>query len=116
MEKFERYFQRNWESGRIHTNPPLRSTRHTEPPLRLDLGENLHLYFHFFVHLYTIIVDEIEVGKVEALFLLLIKVPLSTENLSCNYDLLEINILVYKFINIHGIYNSECFNDDTAME
>ena len=24
-----------------------RSTRHTEPPLRLDLGENLHLYFHF---------------------------------------------------------------------
>ena len=44
-----------------------------------------------------------EIGKGEALFLLLIKVPLSTENLSCNYDLLEINILVHKFINIHGI-------------
>ena len=53
-----------------------------------------------------IIVDEIEIGKGEALFLLLIKVPLSIENLSCNYDLLEINILVHKFINIHGIYVS----------
>jgi len=54
-----------------------------------------------------IIVDEIEIGKGEALFLLLIKVPLSTENLSCNYDLLEINILVHKFINIHGIYKKD---------
>ena len=102
MEKFERYFQRNWESGRIHTNPPLRSTRHAEPPLRLDLGENCICTF-IFVNLYTIIVDEIEVGKGEALFLLLIKVPLSTENLSCSYDLLENNILVHNFINIHGI-------------
>ena len=45
--------------------------------------------------MYTIIVDEIEVGKGEALFLLLIKVPLSAENLSYSYDLLENNILVH---------------------
>ena len=57
----------------------------------------------FFVNLFTIIVDEIEVGKGVALFLLLIKVPLSTENLSYSYDLLESNILVHNFINIHGI-------------
>ena len=52
-----------------------------------------------------IIVDEIEIGKGEALFLLLIKVPLSTENLSYSYDLLENNILVHNFIHIHGIYS-----------
>ena len=60
----------------------------------------------FFVHLYMTIVDEIEVGKGEALFLLLIKVPLSIENLSYSYDLLENNILVHNFINIHGTYSS----------
>ena len=103
MEKLERYFQRNFRNiGKIQDNP-LRSTIHEKPPLRLDLVVKLHCIF-IFVRLYLIIVDEIEIGKGEALFLLLIKVPLSTENLSCNYDLLEINILVHKFINIHGIY------------
>ena len=58
--------------------------------------------FSFFVNLYTIIVDEIEVGKEEAL----LKVPLCTNILSYNYDLLELNILVHKFIHIHGIYIS----------
>ena len=33
----------------------------------------------FFVHFYTLIVDEIKVEKREALFLLFIKVPVSTE-------------------------------------
>ena len=45
-------------------------------------------------------VDEIETGKAEPYFLLLIKVQLSTKNLSFSYDLLEINILAKYIINI----------------
>ena len=59
------------------------------------------------------IVDEIEVGKGEALFLLLIMVPLSTANLSCDINLVEINILVHKLINFHCF---SCLSSATAFE
>ena len=39
--------------------------------------------------------DKVEIGKGESIFLLLMKAPLGTKKLSCNYDLLEISILVY---------------------
>ena len=42
-----------------------------------------------------VIVDEVEVGKGRLYFL-------STENMSCNHDLLEINMLVQKFLDIYG--------------